>query len=39
MPIWRNAMDWLGLGPDDAYDDYDAAQEPEPDRVAPAPAA
>jgi len=29
MPIWRNAMDWLGLGPDDAYDDYDAAQEPE----------
>jgi len=22
-------MDWLGLGPDDAYDDYDAAQEPE----------
>jgi cell division inhibitor SepF len=29
MPIWRNAMDWLGLGPDDAYDDYDSAQEPE----------
>src|SRR3954454_13572442 len=29
MPIWRNAMDWLGLGPDDAYDDYDATQEPE----------
>jgi cell division inhibitor SepF len=29
MPIWRNAMDWLGLGPDDAYDDYDTAQEPE----------
>ena len=22
-------MDWLGLGPDDAYDDYDAAPEPE----------
>ena len=22
-------MDWLGLGPDDAYDDYDTAQEPE----------
>lgn len=22
-------MDWLGLGPDDAYDDYDNAQEPE----------
>jgi len=29
MPIWRNAMDWLGLGPDDAYDDYDVAPEPE----------
>lgn len=29
MPIWRNAMDWLGLGPDDAYDDYDAPPEPE----------
>jgi cell division inhibitor SepF len=29
MPIWRNAMDWLGLGPDDAYDDYDTAPEPE----------
>jgi len=30
MPIWRNAMDWLGLGPDDAYDDYDPAPEPSP---------
>jgi cell division inhibitor SepF len=29
MPIWRNAMDWLGLGPDDAYEDYDYTQEPE----------
>jgi cell division inhibitor SepF len=29
MPIWRNAMDWLGLGPDDAYDDYEYAPEPE----------
>jgi cell division inhibitor SepF len=29
MPIWRNAMDWLGLGPDDAYDDYEYSQEPE----------
>ena len=23
-------MDWLGLGPDDAYDDYDPAPEPSP---------
>lgn len=30
MSIWKRAMDYLGLGPDDAYDDYDMAPEPEP---------
>ena len=30
MAIWKKAMDYLGLGPDDAYDDYDVAPEPEP---------
>jgi cell division inhibitor SepF len=35
MSMWKKAMDYLGLGPDDAYDDYDAAPEPErPVRVA-----
>ncbi len=29
MAIWKRAMDYLGLGPDDAYDDYDVAPEPE----------
>ena len=29
MAIWKKAMDYLGLGPDDAYDDYDPAPEPE----------
>ena len=30
MPMWKKAMDYLGLGPDDAYDDeYDVAPEPE----------
>ncbi len=23
MSVWRNMMNYLGLGPDDAYDDYD----------------
>ncbi|MEO5724209.1 MAG: cell division protein SepF [Ilumatobacteraceae bacterium] len=32
MAIWKKAMDYLGLGPDAAYDDYDA--EPEPERPA-----
>ena len=33
MPMWKKAMDYLGLGPDDAYDDeYDVA--PEPERLA-----
>jgi len=27
MSLWKRSMDYLGLGPDDAYDDYD---EPEP---------
>jgi len=30
MSIWRRAMEYLGLGPDDAYDDYDMAPDPEP---------
>jgi cell division inhibitor SepF len=30
MSIWKRAMDYLGLGPDDAYDEYDLAPEPEP---------
>jgi cell division inhibitor SepF len=29
MAIWKKAMDYLGLGPDDAYDDYDPSQEQE----------
>jgi len=29
MSIWKKAMDYLGLGPDDAYDDYDLPPEPE----------
>ncbi len=29
MAIWKRAMDYLGLGPDDAYDDYDVPPEPE----------
>lgn len=24
MSLWKRTMDYLGLGPDDAYDDYDA---------------
>ena len=36
--MWKKAMDYLGLGPDDAYDDYDDAPEPErPSRQARAP--
>ena len=27
--MWKRAMDYLGLGPDDPYDDYDVAPEPE----------
>jgi len=29
MAIWMKAMDYLGLGPDDAYDEYDLPAEPE----------
>ncbi len=29
MSMWKKAMDYLGLGPDDAYDDYELPQEPE----------
>lgn len=29
MSIFKRAMDYLGLGPDDAYDDYDVPPEPE----------
>jgi cell division inhibitor SepF len=30
MSLWKRTMDYLGLGPDDAYDDYDMADEYEP---------
>ena len=29
MSLWKRTMDYLGLGPDDAYDDYDGYDEPE----------
>ena len=29
MSMWKKAMDYLGLGPDDAYDDYEPEAEPE----------
>lgn len=29
MAIWKRAMDYLGLGSDDAYDDYDYPAEPD----------
>lgn len=29
MSMWKRAMDYLGLGPDDAYDDYEEHVEPE----------
>lgn len=29
MSMWKRAMEYLGLGPEDAYDDYDMAPEPE----------
>lgn len=34
--MWKRAMDYLGLGPEDAYDDYDDEyyDEPEPERPA-----
>lgn len=30
MSFWKKSMEYLGLGPDDAYDDYDDGVEPEP---------
>ncbi len=30
MSFWNRTMDYLGLGPDDAYDDYDVEEEYEP---------
>lgn len=30
MSFWKKTMDYLGLGPDDAYDEYDDHVEPEP---------
>ncbi len=30
MSFWKRTMDYLGLGPDDAYDDYDLDDEYEP---------
>jgi cell division inhibitor SepF len=30
MSLWKRTMDYLGLGPDDAYDEYDMVDEPEP---------
>ena len=30
MSLWKKTMDYLGLGPDDAYDDYDDDYEPAP---------
>ena len=33
MSFWKKTMDYLGLGPDDAYDDYDEQVEPEAARA------
>lgn len=30
MSFWKRTMDYLGLGPDDAYDDYDLDDDDEP---------
>jgi cell division inhibitor SepF len=30
MSFWKRTMDYLGLGPDDAYDDYDIEDDYEP---------
>ncbi len=27
MSLWKKTMDYLGLGPDDAYDEYDDVDE------------
>ena len=36
--MWRRAMLYLGLGPDDEYDDYDIVDDPMPERSRSAPA-
>jgi cell division inhibitor SepF len=33
MSMFRRAMDYLGLGPDDAYEDYDASTQVDRERV------
>lgn len=30
MTLWKRAMDYLGLGPEDPYDDYDMPQDMDP---------
>ncbi len=30
MTLWKRTMDYLGLGPDDSYDDYDEYEDLEP---------
>ncbi len=30
MTLWKRTMDYLGLGPDDSYDDYDEYEDHEP---------
>lgn len=35
--MWRRAMLYLGLGPDDEYDDFDPGDDPVPERSRPAP--
>lgn len=30
MTLWKRAMDYLGLGPEDPYDDYDMPQDVDP---------
>ena len=37
MSFWKKSMEYLGLGPDDAYDDYDEGVEPEPQGRSPRP--
>jgi cell division inhibitor SepF len=37
MSLWKRTMDYLGLSPDDAYDDYDGYDEPEAPRQQRAP--
>jgi cell division inhibitor SepF len=37
MSMWKKAMDYLGLGPDDAYDDYDHEPDDRPARSTRAP--